>query len=155
MADGILGDLLDPDTGRRLYQVFLDDVVIYSVTWAQHMASIRAVLTRLFENGLKIFMSKCSWGQSSCKFPGYELREGRTLPSPRLVKAIDDFPWPSTVKQALSYLGTCNFFRNYIPRFAHTAAPLYDLTRKRKGNATIEDLWTPVHDISFLDVKRR
>ncbi len=60
LADGILGDLLDPDTGRRLCQVLLDDVLIHSVTWAQHMASIRAVLTRLFENGLKISISKCS-----------------------------------------------------------------------------------------------
>ena len=85
---------------------------------------------------------------------GYKLREGKTLPSPKLVKAIEDFPRPSTVKQVLSYLGTCNFFRNYIPRFAHTAAPLYDLTRKRKGNATIEDLWTPTHDTAFLDLKK-
>ena len=118
------------------------------------MASIRAVLTRLYENGLKISISKCSWGQPSCQFLGYELREGKTLPSPKLVKAIEDFPRPSTVNHILSYLGTCNFFRNYIPRFAHTAAPLYDLTRKRKGNATVEDLWTPAHDATFLDLKK-
>ncbi len=104
--------------------------MIHSVAWAQHMASIRAVLTRLFENGLKISITKCRWGQPKCQFLGYELREGKTLPSPKLVKAIEDFPRPSTVKRVLSYLGTCNFFRNYIPRFAHTAAPLYDLTRQ-------------------------
>ncbi len=51
-------------------------------------------------------------------------------------------------------MGTCNFFRDYIPRFAHTAAPLYDLTRKRKGNATVEDLWTPAHDAAFMDLKK-
>ncbi len=76
--------------------MFLDDVVIHSVTWAQDMASIRALLTRMFENGLKIFITKCSWGPPSCQFLGYELREGKTLPSPKLVKAIEDFPRPST-----------------------------------------------------------
>ncbi len=28
-----MGDLLDPDTGRKLCQVFMDDAVIHSVTW--------------------------------------------------------------------------------------------------------------------------
>ncbi len=77
------------------------------------MASIRAVPTRLIENGLKISITKCSWGQPNCQFLGYELREGETLPSPKLVKAIEDFPRPSIVKQVLSYPGICNFFRNY------------------------------------------
>ncbi len=82
------------------------------------------------------------------------MREGKTLPSPKLVKAIEDFFRPCIVKHVLSYLGTCNFFRNYIPRFAHTTAPRYDLTRKRNGNANIEDLWTPVHDTTFTDLKK-
>ncbi len=77
---------------------FLDDVVIHSVNWAQYMASIRAALTRLYKNGLKISISKCSWGQPSCQFLGYELREGKRLPSLKQVKTIEDFPRPSTVK---------------------------------------------------------
>ena len=117
LADNIMDYLMDPDTGRRICQVFLDDVVIHSVTWEQHLASIRAMLTRLCENDPNedYYHQMYSWGQPSCQFLGYELREGKTLPSPKLVKAIEDFPRPTTVKQVLSYLGTCKKSRNYIP----------------------------------------
>ncbi len=45
---------------------------------------------------------------------------------------IRDWPTPTTVKQVRSFLGFGNYYRKFIPGFAHLTQPLHDLTKKNK-----------------------
>ncbi|KAF8662002.1 hypothetical protein AX16_001245, partial [Volvariella volvacea WC 439] len=53
------------------------------------------------------------------------------------VNAIRKWPTPTTKKQLQSFLRFINFYRRFIPRFAHISNPLTYLTGKHPWN------WTP------------
>jgi RNase H-like domain found in reverse transcriptase len=46
-----------------------------------------------------------------------------------LVQAVQDFPPPKTNKQLLSFLGTINFYRRFLPKAAKVLKPLTDNLR--------------------------
>ena len=46
------------------------------------------------------------------------------------VELLLHFPRPNSVKELQSFLGSVNFYRVYIPRFAQIAQALYELTKK-------------------------
>ena len=46
------------------------------------------------------------------------------------LKSIQDWKSPVNVKELQSFLGLCNYYRDFIPRFSDIAGPLYMLTRK-------------------------
>ena len=140
---------------------FLDDLLIYSDTWEEHLLHIRIVLERLRTAGLRLVATKCFWGRPEVLFLGVILSGGSTRPNPKLVTAVNEFPRPTTVKQLQGFLGMCNFFRNYICEFAHIAVPLYDLVKgpaatARKGSApkSITQQWDDTHEAAFLRLKR-
>ena len=48
------------------------------------------------------------------------------------IMAIKSLPEPSTKKLLRSFLGLCNYYRNFIPLFSEVAAPLTELTKGGK-----------------------
>ena len=56
---------------RRCALVFFDDILIYSHPWASHLQHVKAVLTALHEQQLRIKCSKCSFTTSSVAYLGH------------------------------------------------------------------------------------
>ena len=50
---------------------YLDDLVIYSTTWEDHLHHLRTVLLRLCEAGLTAKPSKCQYGMQQCVYLGF------------------------------------------------------------------------------------
>ncbi|GJT73573.1 transposon ty3-I gag-pol polyprotein [Tanacetum coccineum] len=69
---------------------------------------------------------------------------------PEKVKAIKDWPRPSSVTEIHSFMGACQYLRKFIRHFSVIAAPLHALT---KMNSKFE--WTKKHDDTFLLLKRK
>ena len=65
-------------------------------------------------------------------------------PSPRLVEKIRDSARPKTRKELMRFLGLANFYREYVPRFADIAQPLYKLIHD-----SIEWLWDETTEGAF------
>ena len=78
---------------------YLDDVLIFSETFEQHLSDLQEVFNRFREAGMKLSPSKCTFAQESCLFLGHELsRFGMRPPADRL-QAVSDYPVPKTAKQ--------------------------------------------------------
>ena len=60
--------------------VYLDDVLIYSKTEAEHIAHVNAVLSTLSQENLRVQISKCSFAQDSTTFLGYRLQGTQRRP---------------------------------------------------------------------------
>ena len=86
--------------------VYLDDILIASPSEQEHLQDIHAVCTRLQKFGLFIKLEKCLFGEKSLNFLGHQISQFGLIPLPDKVKAIEDFPKPSTVKGLQEYLGT-------------------------------------------------
>ena len=77
----------------------MDDAVIITQTFSQHLKDLQQVFLRLRKAGLKLSPTKCKFAQNKCVFLGHEIsRDGIRPPIDRL-KAIENYPVPKTVKQ--------------------------------------------------------
>jgi hypothetical protein len=109
--------------------VYLDDVLIYSKTEADHITHINAVLSTLASENLRVKISKCSFAQDSTTFLGYRVSAQGLSVDPKKVAAVADWPLPHDITSTRSFLGFTAFYRRFIKDYATLAAPLTDLTK--------------------------
>lgn len=92
--------------------VYLDDILIYSKTLAEHRHHIRLVLQRLLENKLFVKAEKCEFHKASVSFLEFILEGGQVRPTEK-IKAVLDWPIPEMRKQLQRFLGFANFYLIY------------------------------------------
>ncbi len=103
---------------------YIDDVIIYSSTFEEHLQHISKVLESLANANLTVKRSKCSWVYFSFDFLGFCIGSGKiSIPSIR-VSQFQSFARPTTKSQLRSFLGLCNFYSRFIAHFAILVAPL-------------------------------
>ena len=107
--------------------IFLDDILIFSVTFEEHIKRLNAVFSRLHEHGLKLKASKCEFFKSSVKYLGHVVSENGVETDPDKLKALSDWPVPNNVKKLRSFLGFAGYYRRFIKDYAKIAKPLNDL----------------------------
>ena len=110
--------------------VFLDDILVYSKTLSDHRRHLRAVLEILREHKLYAKESKCDFFSNHVEFLGHVIdREGVHMMDNK-VKAIKEWPIPTSVEEIRTFLGTIGYYRKFIRDYGKIAAPLTDLLKK-------------------------
>ena len=109
---------------------YLDDIIVFSSTWEEHLARLREVFERLRQAKLKLGAAKCTFATKEVSYLGHRVTEEGLLPDPSLLAAIRDIPPPTTATEVRSFLGLAGYYRRYVKGFAAIAAPLFSLTRK-------------------------
>lgn len=112
--------------------VYMDDILIFTETLEEHEEITNRVLKVLEDNELYLKPGKCEFEKEEVEYLGLIVGKGEVRMDPKKLKAISEWPEPKTVKEIQSFLGFCNFYRNFINNFAMTARPLWDLTKKTK-----------------------
>lgn len=51
--------------------VFIDDILVYTTTWAQHLQLLKSIFQVLLQNKISIKLSKCSFAQKQLKYLGH------------------------------------------------------------------------------------
>ena len=126
---------------------YLDDVIIRSSTFEQHILSLEKVLRALNANGFKLKPSKTKLCRESVDFLGHRIDNRGILPLEKNLSGVLDFPIPSTVKQLRQFLGMVNFYRRHIPHCSSIAKPLSCQT----GGRTVQ--WTEKCQEAFEKLK--
>ena len=129
--------------------VYVDDILIFSHDHQQHENHVREVLRLLQENGLVVRPDKCQFGVSKIDFLGYEIDAAGIRPQSDRVKAIQEFPRPSTVKGVQEFLGMTNYYHRFVPKAANLLAPLYDATASNAKTLH----WDSAKEQSFIAAK--
>lgn len=129
--------------------IYMDDCLIFSKTFKEHVAHIVEILKRFRAVGFRANPAKCELFAQRVLYLGHVLTPGGVLPNPAKVQAIMDAEPPTTATGVRSFLGLANYYRRYLPNMAAISAPLTQLTRKR---APFD--WTPECDIAFQEIKR-
>ena len=141
--------LLNP-LGRNDIHSFMDDILIATETWEQHLEALEAVFQRLEEANLSAKPSKCYLGFEEVSFLGHRVGEGKLGPEDDKVQKILTAQRPRTKKDVRSFLGLANFYRRYIANFSNIACPLTDLTKAGKPEKVI---WTDKCERAFEKLK--
>uniref|UniRef100_A0A3P9LR23 Gypsy retrotransposon integrase-like protein 1 n=1 Tax=Oryzias latipes TaxID=8090 RepID=A0A3P9LR23_ORYLA len=129
---------------------YLDDVVIFSSTWEEHLQHLKRVLGKLKDSGLSLNISKCEWAKQETQYLGYRLGKGEVRPQLDKVEAVRNCPRPKTKKEIRSFLGLAGWYRRFVPDFATIAAPLTALTAKGQKNPLC---WTEECERAFNALK--
>ena len=117
---------------RKDVHHFMDDILIATETWEQHIEAVRAVLKRIKEANLAAKPSKCYFGYDQLSYLGHGIGNGKKWPEDDKVQKIRSAKPPETKKELRAYLGTTGFYRSYIPGYSDIAAPLTDMTKKHE-----------------------
>ena len=102
------------------------------------------VLRRLRDYGFKINPKKCELVRSRVEYLGHRISSEGYYPSVNNLKAIREYPKPTSVAMARTYIGMCSFFRKFIKDFAKIAEPLTRMLGKDKKFE-----WNSEQDVAF------
>jgi hypothetical protein len=115
---------------RKFVVVYIDDILIFSKTEAEHKAYVRLVLEVLKREKFYVCKAKSSFAQKEIKYLGHIVNKQGIRPDPKKVEAVQTWPIPKNVHDVKSFLGSVNFFRKFIEHYFEITVPLTNLTKK-------------------------
>ena len=128
--------------------VYLDDIMIYSKTYKEHLRHLEKVFERLRENKLYAKLKKCEFAKQEVQYLGHIVSENSIKPEEDKIKAIKEWKQPQNQKDVMSFLGLANFYRKFIDNFSKRSIALTKLIGK---NSKFQ--WNRDQDNSFQDIK--
>ncbi|UYV66441.1 hypothetical protein LAZ67_4001687 [Cordylochernes scorpioides] len=109
---------------------YLDDIIVFSDGFEEHLRRLQLVLNCLKKAGLCLNSKKCKFGAKNIMVLGHEVSENGIRPDQEKIRAVRDFATPRSLKEVRSFLGLSSYYRRFIPNYAHVAQPLNDLLKK-------------------------
>ncbi|KAL0544262.1 hypothetical protein IC582_019375 [Cucumis melo] len=130
--------------------VFIDDILIYSKTEAEHEENLRMVLETLRANKLYAKFSKCEFLLKHVSFLGHVVSKAGVSVDPAKIEAVTSWPQPSTVSEVRSFLCLASYYRRFVENFSRIATPLTQLTRKG-----VPFIWSKACEDGFQNLKQK
>ena len=128
---------------------YIDDLLIASATREEHIQHVRE---RLAAHGLTINPAKCVFGVDSLDFLGHHVSSAGIKPLEENVRAVRDFPQPTSQRKLRQFVGLVNFYRRFIPHCATIMQPLNKLLTHPQERST-SLVWTEEALTAFTAVK--
>jgi hypothetical protein len=126
LMNSVFADLI----ATGVVAVYMDDILIYTPTLAEHRKIVCEVLQRLQDHDLYLKPEKCEFEKQEIEYLGMIIRQGEVCMDPGKVSAVRDWPTPTTLRDVRAFIGFSNFYRRFIKDFSSIARPLHDLTKK-------------------------
>ena len=133
--ENCLGDLRD-----NVCIPYLDDIIVFSSTFEEHLTNLRNVLRCLREYGVKLKLRKCKLFHKEVNFLGRIVSEKGYKLDSETIKPILNLQnvTPKTVGDVRRLVGLLGYYRRYIENFSRIAKPIYDLLTSDPDN-TVKD----------------
>lgn len=145
--------LVDAIIGPRFESnivTYLDDIIICSATFDEHLKLLSEVKHRLQEANLTINLNKCEFFKTSLKFLGFIVGSNSLRTDPDKICAIVNYPRPSTTTEIKRFVGLCSWYRRFIKDFSTLLSPINDLRNRKKSQKIV---WIPDAEAYFLKIK--
>jgi len=131
--------------------VYLDDVLIFSKTLAEHKVHVEGMLRALQNVRLHLSEPKCVFGTlETLSFVGFRVNRYSIHTEEKKVKAVRDWVIPRMLTELRGFLGLAGYYRKFVTKFAQHAHLLHNLAAKSKS----EYAWTEQHRDQFEDLKK-
>eukprot|EP00798_Chlamydomonas_sp_ICE-L_P012048 gene12048-biopygen10015 len=118
--------VMETELGKRgllkFSKVFIDDILVHSATFADHIKDVEAVLQCLIDIGLRIHPDKSCFALDAVDFLGFNVSNHGLTPQAAKVQAIKDLPYPSNLKDLKTILGAQHGNADALSRFPSPTA---------------------------------
>ena len=129
-------------------EAYVDDLIIYSDTWEQHMEQLRHLFEKLSEAKLTVNLLKSEFCHATVTYLGHIVGQGQVRPIKAKVEAIEKYPTPTNRRQLMRFLGMAGYYRKFCPNFSDIAWPLTNLLQK-----STKFIWSEQCEIAFCKIK--
>ncbi|GFS66626.1 retrovirus-related Pol polyprotein from transposon 297 [Trichonephila clavipes] len=141
--------ILKPVLGRFV-SCYMDDVIITSPSFTEHIDHLNQVFTLLRDTGPTLNKDKCHFVRDKLKYLGLIIsKDGIKTDVITRSLAITEMKPPENNKEVLKFLGMASWYQKFIPNYADICEPLYRL-KKKEAKFT----WSTEAQDSFNKVKR-
>ena len=131
--------------GWNFVFVYLDDILIVSKSFEEHLQHVEKVLRQLEEVGLKLRPKKCCFAQTRIEYLGHTLSPQGVQPNDGKVKAVKDFPRPMSCTEVKQFLGIVNICRRHVP----------NLAKDKSTGSTVQFMWNDDCESAFKEIKEK
>jgi hypothetical protein len=114
---------------RKIVEIYIDDVVVKSEGYQEHLVDLHRTLERTRKHGLKMNPNKCAFGVSAGQFLGFIVHERGIEISRKTITAIDKVEAPKTKVELQSFIGKINFIRRFISNLSGKILPFSSLLK--------------------------
>lgn len=118
------------DAKERGTIVYVDDILVKDSSWEEHLESLQHTLEQLKEAGAKISIQKGQWARKRVDYLGLQVGTEGMLPQTKRLEALLALKSPTTVTTLRSFLGICNYLRQFVDDYAGIVRPLVKLLQK-------------------------
>lgn len=140
----VLGHDLEP-----FVYVYLDDIIIISMSFEHHCQLIKIVARRLQQAGLTINLQKSKFCQKRIRYLGYVLSEHGLSMDASKIQPVLDYAQPQTVKDVRRLLGLAGFYQKFISNYSEITTPITNLLKKDRKKFH----WTEEANLAFEKLK--
>src|ERR1051325_10896018 len=130
--------------------VYIDDILIYSKTFEEHLEHLEKIFEKLKEANLMIKLKKCKFGEQNIEFLGHIIGRDGIKPDPEKIEKIKNLKIPNNLTELRSILGLCSYYRRFVKNFSKTVKPLNKLLKKN-----IKYKWTQEQQKALDTLKQK
>ena len=123
---------------RRQVKSYVDDVLITSRTFEEHLRCIKDFMDSVRNNGMMLSFEKMQLCQKEVLFLGYSLTEEGFKINPKKLDGINDMGEPGSKADVRKLLGFVGFWRNFIPALSEITKGLTDSLSEKNWTLTDE-----------------
>ena len=132
----------------KFCQIYMDDLILYSSSFEEHLKYLEQVLKIYKDAGLKLTLKKCKFAKESVKYLGHIISRKGIQIDPIKVQGIRDYQVPKNAKGVRRFLGMASYYRKFIKDFSKICAPLTNLTKKYS-----KFVWSDLENEAFNKIK--
>ena len=162
LMEECLADLISGED--KICQIYLDDLIIVSKSFDEHMDRLCKVFTKFREAGMKLSAKKCHLFQNKVRYVGFIVSADGVETDPDKINKISQWPQPQNRDEVRTFLGFVGYYRKFVKDFSKIAKPLNELLsgyvckkRSRRRTKTCkgepEWIWEQSHQDAFDKLK--
>jgi hypothetical protein len=129
-----------------LLEVYINDLVIKSAGFEEHLADLSIVLARMRSYNLKMNLLKCAFGASARKFLRFIVHENRIEIDPKKIESIKRVKQPTCKRDAQKLLGKIKYLRRFITNLPGKIDSFLPLVRLKQEEGF---LWGEEQKLAF------
>jgi len=124
LMDKIFHELL----GKTM-EVYVDNMVVKSVTARQHATDLEAVFAKVRRHNLRLNPEKCFFGVGGGKFLGFMIMQRGIEANPDKCEAILSMRSPTCLKEVQQLNDKLVVLSRFLPKLAEKAKPFFKLLK--------------------------
>src|SRR5215217_2079 len=109
----VMNEVFQDLIGKGLY-VYIDDIVIYSKTFEEHMRLLQEILSHLCRHCLYLKSKKCTIAAEQVDLLGHVMDVDGVRPSPSKIKSVEEYPRPTSKTELRAFLGLIGYYHHFV-----------------------------------------